>query len=60
MFRYNSITECPHCSCEIFNEDISNSEFDKVILSLLGSEHVLTKEEEDTIRKIAEKFIYKR
>ena len=39
------ITECPNCDCEIDIDDISTDDFDKILLSMLGKSHRLTKEE---------------
>lgn len=54
----NIIANCPNCDCEFFPEDIANDDFDNVLLSMLGKSHRLTKEEEEIITKIAEKFKY--
>jgi hypothetical protein len=55
---YKVIAECPNCDCEIDIDDISTDDFDKILLSMLGKSHRLTKDEEDTIIKISEKFKY--
>jgi len=50
------ITKCPNCDSEITISDISNDDFDSLVLTLVGKSAMLSKEEEETIIKIAEKY----
>jgi hypothetical protein len=54
--KYKHITECPNCDSEITISDISNDDFDSLVLTLVGKSTMLSKEEEETIIKIAEKY----
>jgi hypothetical protein len=54
--KYKYITECPNCDSEITISDISNDDFDSLVLTLVGKSAMLSKEEEETIIKIAEKY----
>lgn len=54
--KYKHITECSYCDSKITISDISNDDFDCLVLTLVGKSTMLSKEEEETIIKIAEKY----